>query len=95
MIDPISLINGTRVSAPQNTSSDGKSFADILNGAIDQVNKLQDDALKNDVLLSTGNVSQLHDVMLASVKADLALELTIAIRNKALEAYQEIMRMQV
>jgi len=46
-------------------------------------------------LLITGEEIELHQVMLAAQKAELALELTLTVRNKVVEAYQEIMRMQV
>ena len=38
---------------------------------------------------------EIHDIMLAAEKARLALDLTVSIRNKLVEAYQEIMRMQI
>lgn len=95
MVDPIGLLKNTGVSSVNSSLPGEKNFSDVLENAIEKVNNLQYDALNKDVLLSTGNIDQMHEVMLSSVKADLALELTIAIRNKALEAYQEIMRMQV
>lgn len=45
--------------------------------------------------VATGQLQNVHQFMAASSKASLAVELTVAIRNKAVEAYQEIMRMQV
>ena len=51
------------------------------------------DALGQQV--ATGQLQDIHQFMAASTKASLAVELTVAIRNKAVEAYQEIMRMQV
>jgi flagellar hook-basal body complex protein FliE len=44
---------------------------------------------------ATGELKDIHEFMAASSKANLAVELTVAVRNKAVEAYQEIMRMQV
>jgi flagellar hook-basal body complex protein FliE len=51
------------------------------------------DALGQQV--ATGQLQDIHQFMAASAKANLAVELTVAVRNKAVEAYQEIMRMQV
>jgi flagellar hook-basal body complex protein FliE len=51
------------------------------------------DALGQQV--ATGQLQDIHQFMAASAKANLAVELTVAIRNKAVEAYQEIMRMQI
>jgi flagellar hook-basal body complex protein FliE len=45
--------------------------------------------------VATGQLQDIHQFMAASSKASLAVELTVAVRNKAVEAYQEIMRMQV
>ncbi len=100
MVGPIDLLKTSGISSAEgissgNSSALNKNFSDVLSSAIEKVNDLQYDALNKDLLLSNGSVDQLHDVMLSSVKADLALELTVAVRDKALEAYQEIMRMQV
>ncbi|TZE83358.1 flagellar hook-basal body complex protein FliE [Calorimonas adulescens] len=95
MVNPINSIDDMSTLLTQKNSVSDNSFADILKDAVKKVNELQNKALDSDLRLSMGDAGQLHDVMIDSVKADLALELTIAIRNKALEAYQEIMRMQV
>lgn len=71
------------------------SFKDVLGNALKDVNKLQNDykeGVKNQIL---GEELELHNLVIAGEKARLALELTLQIRNKAVEAYQEIMRMQV
>jgi flagellar hook-basal body complex protein FliE len=71
------------------------SFRDILSDAIMSVNEQQrnyDTALHRFLLNEEVNV---HDLMIAGEKARLSLELTLQIRNKVIEAYQEIMRMQV
>ena len=70
------------------------SFRQLLEDSINQVNDLQAQA---DVLaqdLATGKADNLHEVMLALNKASLALEFTLQVRNKVIEAYQEIMRTQ-
>ena len=66
-----------------------------LSAFLDQVNglQLQSDHLKQD--FATGGEVELHDVMVAEEKASVAVELTMQLRNKMLEAYQEIMRMSV
>jgi flagellar hook-basal body complex protein FliE len=45
--------------------------------------------------LATGELTDIHTYMAAATKAELAVQMTVAIRDKAVEAYQEIMRMQV
>lgn len=69
------------------------SFGQMLRDALKQVNDLQTEADDLARKLATGEISDVHTVMIASEKATLALELTVQIRNKVIEAYQEIMRM--
>ena len=74
---------------------DGSSFADTLAQSLDKVNSLQKEA---DVAIQdfiTGDKRNIHETMLAVGKADLAFRLTMQVRNKMVEAYQEVMRMQV
>jgi len=72
-----------------------QDFEAFLNNALSSVNKtqLQAEQLTRD--FAVGNDVELHQVVLATEKAALALQLTIQIRNKAIEAYQELMRMQI
>lgn len=72
-----------------------KSFADTLKDAIGSVNELQkssDKAMQN---LATGRTDNVADVMIAAEKADIALRLMVQVRNKIIDAYQEVMKMQV
>lgn len=72
-----------------------QSFAATLKDAIASVNdkQIQSDALTNK-LINGGDVD-LHEVMIAAQKASVTLNATIEIRNKAVEAYQEMMRMSI
>jgi len=72
-----------------------KSFADTLNAAIGKVNELQLKADKGAQDLATGRTDNIADVMLSTEKADIALRLMVQVRNKMIDAYQEIMKMQV
>lgn len=69
------------------------SFGDFLQQALAQVEAAQREASRQGLLLASGQADDLARVMIASEKATLALQLTIAVRNKVLEAYQEILRM--
>ena len=71
------------------------SFGDILKQAINSVNELQKINGHNNYLLSAGQIENIHNVMIDAEKADIALQFTIQVRNKVLDAYQEIMRMQI
>ncbi|NMB08849.1 MAG: flagellar hook-basal body complex protein FliE [Tissierellia bacterium] len=80
----------------ENTVKEGKrQFSEILNNALDNVNRLQLESDEYRNLLITGEIDNLHDVTIAQEKANIALQLTLSIRNKILEAYREIMRMQI
>ena len=69
----------------------GKFFGELVN----KVNDLHQQADKEIQKLSTGESKGLHEVMLAVEKSGVAFQFLSQVRNKALEAYQEIMRMQV
>ena len=71
------------------------SFKQLLEDSINQVNTLQEQADTLSQQLASGKADNLHEAMLALNKASLALEFTIQVRNKVIEAYQEIMRTQV
>ncbi len=72
----------------------GASFAEALGQAVANVDKLQVDADReaHQVALGSGN---LHETALALEKADVALRVATKVRNKLVEAYQDIMRMNV
>lgn len=71
------------------------SFAESLKNAVNSVNELQKDADLMSQKLATGETKNIPEVMIAVEKADIALKLAVQVRNKMIEAYQEIMRMQV
>jgi len=71
------------------------SFSDMLKNSIEKVNQLQLESQNLNNQLVTGNIDNVHQVVIASQKAELALQFTIQIRNKILDAYNEIMRMSI
>ena len=73
----------------------GDDFANQLMDVLKEVNASQNNAEQMKTDLQTGQPVEFHDVMIAMEKASLAMNLTLAVRNKALEAYQELMRTQV
>lgn len=76
-------------------SSGAASFADTLKQAIGEVNNLQKASDKGIQDLSTGRTDDVAGVMIASEKADIALRVMVQVRNKVIDAYNEIMKMQV
>ncbi len=71
------------------------SFGNILQSLVASADTRQQDADQAMQQLHAGGEKNLHDAMLAMEKADISLRYLIQVRNKAIEAYQEIMRMQV
>ena len=72
-----------------------KSFADSLKEAVNQVNTAQKESDHKMQELATGKTQNIHETMIAAEKADIALRMMVQVRNKMIEAYQEIMKMQV
>jgi len=90
-----SQIKAAENKATLNLNEGEKSFASTLKDAVQEVNKMQKDA---DVLmqkLATGKTKNIPEVMIATEKADIAFKLMVQVRNKVIDAYQEIMKMQV
>ena len=76
----------------------GNMFETILNSAIDNINNtnsLLSDAENEEVKLAMGQTENAHDLMIALNKASTALQYTVAVRDKFLDAYKEIMNMQL
>ena len=71
------------------------SFAETLSKLLDQVNSLQHEAGSAAEGLLTGKVENLHEVMIAMGKAEVSFKFLMEARNKLVDAYREIMRMQV
>jgi flagellar hook-basal body complex protein FliE len=72
-----------------------QSFAGLLDRSVSDVNKLLNTADKKQSEVAVGKSENLHDAMISFEKADVALKLLVQVRNKAIEAYHEVMRMQV
>ncbi len=74
---------------------DGPSFGTVLKDAISTVNDLQQQSDREIQKLMTGETQDLHTTMIAVQKADLSFQMMMQVRNKIVQAYQEIMRTQV
>lgn len=70
-------------------------FADLLGKAIGELQQVSDNANDKVTALATGQDVELHDVMLAVETESIAISLATQVRNKAVEAYQEVFRMQI
>lgn len=77
---------------------DGTLFDSILNSAIDNIkttNSYLSDAENEEIRFALGETENTHDLTIALQKASTALQYTVAIRDKFLEAYKELMQMQI
>ncbi|MUK89919.1 flagellar hook-basal body complex protein FliE [Ornithinibacillus sp. L9] len=72
-----------------------KNFANVLKSAIEEVNDAQVISDKKTEALARGEIDDLHDVMITAQKASITLETTVQVQRKVIDAYNEIMRMQV
>jgi flagellar hook-basal body complex protein FliE len=70
-------------------------FSDVLLHAVNEVNNLHQSADKAITNVQAGNTGSLHEAMITLEKADISFRTMLTVRNKLIEAYQEIMRMQV
>ena len=103
MVDKINPVNinkiNTEISRIKKSIEEGKAsdvdFKEVLNGYINDVNKMQVDADKAIENLVSGEIDDVSKVITAVEEANVAFQMMMQIRNKLTEAYQEIMRMQV
>ncbi len=94
--NPIGRVGSYQAARPgTGAQKTAEQFKEMLYDAIDTVSDLQRNADELMTKLAIGETQDLHQVMIAVEEVNLALQLTLQIRNKMLEAYQEIMRMQV
>lgn len=95
-IAPVSGVTGTGYLAPVKAAAatDGSSFGAALAGAVDNVQQLQTTSKDLAVKAVTGNLDDIHAATLAATRAQVTLELVSTVRNKGVDGFNEIMRMQ-
>jgi len=94
-IRPLQEINTSPERPVQEATPSGESFADMLTnavGGVDQTMKESEQAIQSFIAGETDNV---HDVMISMQKAQLSFQMMVEVRNKAIETYNEISRMQI
>ena len=103
MTDPLGLIHTTPVSptTPKSPvgvpgqSTSGPSFRQTLESQIEQVNQLQQDAKVATEDLMTGRRDDVETVIQATQKADMAFRMLLQLRNKVMDAYEEVKQIRV
>lgn len=93
-IQPVGAVKSDKI---QNIgeNENGMSFSAYLDKALEQVNQLQLESERIGVDFAAGRTDNIHEVPIAAEKADIAFQFTMQIRNKIMDAYSEIMRMQI
>lgn len=99
-IPPITSVVGALPSMPTTKTAateavGGQGFGDMVAKALQNVQNSHTTADSLAQAASTGNATDVHDYMIAATQANLSTELTVAVRNKAVEAFNDIMRMQI
>ena len=92
-IGAVSGVAGATTGTPAAQNADG--FAAVLASSFDQLASTQKTADTLATQAATGDLKDVHDYMIASTEAALATEMVVTIKNKAVEAFNEIMRMPV
>lgn len=92
---PVHMRANSHLGETQEENTPVKSFGEFLVDELKKTNELQLESDKLNAALAAGRVEDISQVIVASQKADLALQLTLQLRNRATAAYQELMRMQV
>ena len=77
------------------SATGGDGFAAVLAATFDQLQGAQNTSNQLATQAATGDLKDVHDYMIASTEAGLATEMVVTIKNKAVEAFNEIMRMPV
>lgn len=93
MISHLNSLTPPSLTRPAEKAPPG--FTDMLANAISETNKKQVEADRAIEKLSSGEDKNIHEAMITLEKADISVRLLVQMRNKIIEAYQEIMRMQV
>jgi flagellar hook-basal body complex protein FliE len=99
-LDPLRSLYGAQAPAAtpaitgDQRTADGKSFQDVLNDFVKQVDTTQHEYDNAIGAVERGETDNLHRVMLAQNEAQLSLKLAVEVRNKLVEAYKETMRTQ-
>lgn len=81
--------------SPLQKSAKDSGFGDVLKRAVESVNAMQHEAAHLEEAVANGENVSIHQAVIAGEKAGLSFNLLMQVRNKMIEAYQEVMRMQV
>ena len=86
------------LSSVSGASGENKDFSSVLDSmvnALNETNDLQNQAEQAEIQFALGYSDNTHDLLIAQTKANVALQYTVAVRDRLIEAYQQIMQMQI
>jgi flagellar hook-basal body complex protein FliE len=92
-VAPVMPTGTEAVNSTSKTS--GADFGDMLVQGLDNLEAVQDKSDKLAVQAATGDLDDIHDYTIAATEASVTAQLTVAVRNRAMEAFNEIMRMPI
>ncbi|RNE66683.1 flagellar hook-basal body complex protein FliE [Cryobacterium tepidiphilum] len=93
-IGSLPAVSATDISSKAVPSTDGSAFGASLGGAVDGLQQLESTSNQLAVAAVTGDLTDIHAATIAASRAQVTLELVAAVRNKGVDAFNEIMRMQ-
>ena len=79
-------------------TEESNSFSDVLSavmGSIEETNDLQNSAEQEEIRFALGESDNTHDLLVAETKASVALQYTVAVRDKIIDAYKQLMQMSI
>jgi flagellar hook-basal body complex protein FliE len=94
-IGAISSIAPIAATSPTSAASSTSGFGDALKSGLDNVQQLDNNADQMSLKAATGDLTDVHDYTIAANEASVATSLTAAVRDRAVSAFNEVMRMQV
>ncbi len=96
-IEGLANLAGTaqQVTQESEVSKSSNAFGDMLKNMVLETSQQQTNGNQAIEDLQTGKAEHLHEVMISVEKADVSLRMLVQLRNKALTAYEEVMRMQI
>ena len=94
-IESTGITAAARADSAASVDGSGKAFGDMLLDGLERLEGVQARSEGLAVQAATGDLQDMHDYTIAATEAAVTTQLTVAVRNKAVEAFNEIMRMQV
>ena len=89
------FIQPIQVKTMESGKGGAETFKSAFREAIDNVTSTENDLVNKQYLLATGQLEDAHSVMVASSQAQLAVDMLVSLRNKAMESYNELMRISL